>query len=386
MKVDHLEHLEDTIFFGPKKLLPLIIFKGIRVLIGTFSLKWDGAPSIFAGTDPSDGKFFVSSKSIFNKEPIIYKTHQDVLDHCSHDSDLVRKFSAALTILEKSAPDNIIQGDMLWGPGSELEWDASRMKHVFHPNTIRYEADYEDAMYSSIMGIAWHTSYEGEIGNLQKSKNAYNFSLSENPALYSFNADDWANTLPHVDLDIDRDGLNKHAAQILYSFWTKLHNNEVIGTLFLRWCNHLVRNPNHKWPHIFVAWVNDKYCKKIDSLKTEDAKNRWRDELEMIKCFIEDNMTQVELLLDFHTMIAIEKKKVINTLNRLTDVKAYVIDLSRSEQIEVGHEGYVLSHDGETVKFVDREEFSYNNFSGNILKGWDKSRKRYDQRQETNEL
>jgi hypothetical protein len=44
----------------------------------TATVKWDGAPAIFAGIDPRDGKFFVAKKGIFNKEPKVYKTKAEI--------------------------------------------------------------------------------------------------------------------------------------------------------------------------------------------------------------------------------------------------------------------------------------------------------------------
>ena len=45
--------------------------------IGT-TVKWDGAPAIFAGIHPETKRFFVGTKSIFNKEPKINYDEQDV--------------------------------------------------------------------------------------------------------------------------------------------------------------------------------------------------------------------------------------------------------------------------------------------------------------------
>ena len=42
------------------------------------TVKWDGAPAIFAGIDPSDGKFFVAKKSVFNVNPKLYKSVADI--------------------------------------------------------------------------------------------------------------------------------------------------------------------------------------------------------------------------------------------------------------------------------------------------------------------
>ena len=44
------------------------------------TVKWDGRSAIFAGVDPSDGKFFVAKKSVFNKTPLLYKTRKEIND------------------------------------------------------------------------------------------------------------------------------------------------------------------------------------------------------------------------------------------------------------------------------------------------------------------
>ena len=58
------------------------------------TVKWDGAPAIFAGIDPEDGKFFVAKKSVFNVNPKIYKTEQEIDDDLS--GTLNAKFKVAL--------------------------------------------------------------------------------------------------------------------------------------------------------------------------------------------------------------------------------------------------------------------------------------------------
>ena len=63
------------------------------------TVKWDGAPAIFAGIDPSDGKFFVAKKSVFNVTPKLYKTTGDIDDDLS--GTLNAKFKIALKELSK---------------------------------------------------------------------------------------------------------------------------------------------------------------------------------------------------------------------------------------------------------------------------------------------
>ena len=75
MKNTHLEHLEDDILnsgaVGGFNVVSVLRSFG-NMLTGTKSdlsvtTKWDGAPAIICGTDPVTGKFFVGTKSVFNK-------------------------------------------------------------------------------------------------------------------------------------------------------------------------------------------------------------------------------------------------------------------------------------------------------------------------------
>ena len=74
----HLEHIEDEILnFGISGGRSAINFlRSLRdMLTGSASrsvdvtVKWDGAPAIFCGTDPEDGRFFVGTKGVFSKSP-----------------------------------------------------------------------------------------------------------------------------------------------------------------------------------------------------------------------------------------------------------------------------------------------------------------------------
>ena len=103
-----MEHLEDNILNnGVEGTRDSINFlRSLRdMLAGTakskvnVTVKWDGAPAVFAGIDPSDGKFFVAKKGIFNKNPKVYKTNADV--DADTSGDLNTKLKLALAELPK---------------------------------------------------------------------------------------------------------------------------------------------------------------------------------------------------------------------------------------------------------------------------------------------
>ena len=99
----HLEHLEDEILNygvdGGRAALNFL--RSLRDMLSgasrssvNMSVKWDGAPAIFAGINPDNGKFCIAKKSMFNKSPKIYYTEKDIDDDLS--GTLNSKFKVAL--------------------------------------------------------------------------------------------------------------------------------------------------------------------------------------------------------------------------------------------------------------------------------------------------
>ena len=84
-KNTHMTHIEDKVLYGGVNgtRQAILALRSLRDMLkgehdGSVSVKWDGAPAIFAGIDPSDGNFFVAKKGIFNKNPKVYKSAADV--------------------------------------------------------------------------------------------------------------------------------------------------------------------------------------------------------------------------------------------------------------------------------------------------------------------
>ena len=77
-------------------------------------------------------------------------------------------------------------------------------------------------------------------------------------------------------------------------------------------------------------------------------------------------------MFDLQRNLVFAKLKLINTLNKLNNVSTFL--KTKKGYRVTGQEGYVAIDKlgGDAVKIVDRMEFSYANFSPNILKGWDK--------------
>ena len=142
MKVLHLEHPEDMILEGD-----LSVFDA---LYGTanISLKIDGCPAIVYGTNPENGKFFVGTKSVFNKQKkMICYTVEDIFNLYNEEthSSLIEVLVMCLMYLPKV--DGIIQGDFIGFGGS----------NVYRPNTLTYT--FPEIISQKII-IAPHTFYK----------------------------------------------------------------------------------------------------------------------------------------------------------------------------------------------------------------------------------
>jgi len=140
MKNTHLQHPEDSILTGDLSVLDWFLSNG------KVSAKIDGAPAIVWGTNPATGKFFVGTKSVFNKKLIkINETHSDIdRNHSGNVADILHHCFDHLPDF-----DGIIQGDFI-GFGDD---------DTFCPNTITYVFD--EVIHQNII-IAPHTVYVAE--------------------------------------------------------------------------------------------------------------------------------------------------------------------------------------------------------------------------------
>ena len=115
------------------------------------------------------------------------------------------------------------------------------------------------------------------------------------------------------------------------------------------------------------------YKKEIDKRKSVKGKATQQDKLDSILSFFsEKNRNSLKYMFDLQKVLVLAKLKLINNLNKLGNIDTFV-KTSKGYKV-TGAEGYVAIDKigGDAVKIVDRMEFSYNNFSPDILKGWDK--------------
>jgi len=294
MKNKHIEHPEDSILNGDLSVLNWFTADS------HISVKIDGSPAIVWGTNPANNKFFVGTKSVFNKKLIkINHNHADV------DRNHKGKVADILHLCLDNLPftDNIYQGDYLGCGGTDS----------FNPNTIRY--DFPDEVFQEIV-IAPHTVYFAKKDLRDAVAVPMDFTLIDTLNCKFIQ--------PEVTLKSDR-----------VSMIDRCNFARQIATL--------------------CEFPNDKQVKTIK----RQLNTCIREEIEIdditLEALASDNEIDVNVLRLWQLVRSI-KWDLFSFIERDDEIECYINDE------ECDHEGYVISNDYGTFKLVDRDVFSKNNF------------------------
>ena len=397
-KNTHMEHLEDSVLnFGVQGARDAINFlQSLRDMLSgstarpiDTTVKWDGAPAIFAGVDPSDGQFFVAKKGIFNKSPKIYKRPSEIDEDLS--GDLADKFKIALEELPKLGITGVVQGDFLYSNDTLKTEVIDGEKYItFHPNTIVYAVPYNSDLGRTIrtsrIGIVWHTTYTGDT--FESMKASFGKDIS---AKLSKVKQVWHTDATYRDVSGNATMTEKETATVtrLLSQAGKtfrgidakvlnaIANNDEIKTRIKTHFNTKVRagekisNPRN---HVrgLVNYVIQYYDKQIESKKTEKGKAPWIEKKkQMMQFFGSSNISDLVKIFTLMNMIIDAKELIIQKMDRASSIGTF---LKKANGFEVtAPEGYVaINHMGDAVKLVNRMEFSRANFSDDVIKGWQK--------------
>jgi len=392
-KNTHMTHIEDKVLYGGVNgtRQAILALRELRdMLAGSkqskVSVKWDGAPAIFAGTDPRDGKFFVAKKGIFNKNPKVYKTAAEI--DADTSGDLAAKLKDALKYLPELGIQGVIQGDFLFGRGDLARKKIDGNTYVtFHPNTIVYAVPVDQAkeILQAKIGIVWHTTYTGSTFETMKASYGVNVSqLKASKNVWSQDA--MLRNVQNATLTkSETETVNEYLSQIGKLFNSisgttlrALEGNPALAQHIEQYNNTFVRAGTvigNSQAHTtkLVRWIKNKYKAEIDKRKTASGKATQQKKLDdLLSFFSEENKASLVKMFELQKLIVLVKLKLINKLNQLSNLETFV--KTRKGFKVTGQEGYVAidTLGGDAVKLVDRMEFSYNNFSPDILKGWDK--------------
>ena len=399
-KNTHMEHLEDNLLNagvnGARESINYLralrdMLSGDSKAAVNVTVKWDGAPAVFAGTDPSDGKFFVAKKGIFNKNPKVYKTNKDIDDDIAK-GDLNIKMKLALKNLPALNIKGVIQGDFLYAKKDIKKANIGGESYItFHPNTIVYAIPAKSKLASQILrseiGVVWHTEYRGKSFESMSASFGKEIAsnLKSSGAVWSVDAiyKDVSGTATmtkaetaSVTATLSKAG--KKFNSIKRSTFDGITENEELLTRVKTFVNVKVRaGEKVKDPSKFVSELMDYiygyYQKEIDKLKTEKGKaSREERRKDVLSYFSNTDKSQIVSLFELYNLIVDAKLTIIRKLDRAKNVGTFLKTADGYKVTE--QEGFVaIDRVGKNaVKLVDRLAFSNANFNDEYIKGWQK--------------
>lgn len=395
-KNTHMTHIEDRVIYGGvdgarESILALRSLRDMLAGSSTSSIdvtvKWDGAPAVFCGPDPTDGRFFVAKKSIFNKEAVVYKTPEDI--DADTSGDLNRKLKVALEELSKLGIKTIVQGDIMFTSGDIKTDVIEGVKYaIFQPNTIAYAVPLDSDMGKKIsnakLGVVFHTTYAGktfaslkasygvDISKFKKSNSVWyqDAQLKDLSGTATMTKDETA----EVNLYLSDAG--KIFQKISGTVLREIQEDPELARNLETFANTLVRKGeiiNNPKTHVekLISWMQAKFDKDSSEKRSDKGKaTAEANRTKRMAFFSRQNLPNLELIIELQNTLVLAKRLIIAKLDSLKKINTFI--RTDSGYKVTGQEGFVAIDKikGGAVKLVDRLEFSKNNFSPDIIKGW----------------
>jgi hypothetical protein len=348
------------------------------------TVKWDGAPAIICGINPENGKFFVGTKAVFNKNPKINYTTGDIRKN--HSGDLAEKLSVALRELGRLGIKDVIQGDFLFA-ASDLKSatiDGEKMI-TFTPNTITYAVQADSGIGKQIsrarMGIVFHTKYTGKsldsmtagFGTVRGSaRNVFLASAGYKDVSGSAKLTRNELTQFNARLRMAEGSLSK-AGPMLDEMSKSSSDGLSVGFRLKTFFNHYIRNTQGHMAKVrnLVDMFREYYINilqaEIDARKTDSGKKKYKDILEKNLKYIDRNENALVMAVASHVTLQNAKNFLISKMSEIQSI-GHFLKTSTGYRV-TAPEGFVaVDRVAGAVKLVDRMEFSRANFT--MPKGW----------------
>ena len=393
-QLKHLEHIEDEMLnYGVEgchaavsAMKEMLRMLGKKPSSGYMQTKWDGAPAVICGEHPYTGRFFVGTKSVFNKEnPKICYFDEDV--DAFYDGDLADKLKASLKYFKQLGISGVVQGDLMFtAKDKKTETIEGESLITFRPNTITYgipvDSDMGKKVSKADIGIVFHTHYSGDdLATMQAGAGADVSSDIQGCVVIN-------NDTPMADVSVDVQKLKKFEANlsvidqmcktsgkfldhIVDNIGTTGNKKFHVASYLKQFFNAEIKASRRiNDPKIALkslgAFYHEKMGKEVNKMRSVQKQAERRKQLYDGLTYLEDNEKEFHAMFALYRKIQENKQIVIDALDNLESFKTFV-------QTDQGYkvtapEGYVLHHNGDMIKLVNRIEFSYINFT--LAKQW----------------
>ena len=361
------------------------------IVVGDAEVVVHNSPAVFFGN--SDNGFFVASKSIFNKNPKINYSDNDI--DTNHSGGLAETLKAALRWLKTVVPntkDRVYQGDILFTKKTIKSFNHDGKSLIgFHPNTIIYTVDKDSdigkRIQQSEIGLAVHTEYQWD-GKDPDTLKVSEFGISDDIFKSNdkvFLIDTVSNLNPKRPLQFNKEQYDhimsdlKMIESIANSVkWSIFDEDAQLGKYMETFVNTYIR-ANKQYPspsemvEQFFEWIETKVADEKGKLKTEKGKARVDVRYNNVRQ-LKNESIQVEMMMTIFKLFSRVKLTIINKLNEMSLYSNFVMT-TKGDMINTGEEGFVITQtNAKGAKLVDRFEFSKNNFASDIVKSWQHAR------------
>ena len=394
-----MTHIEELMFLGgvdgTRQAINFLrdlrdMLKGNSSSAIDITVKWDGAPAVFAGVDPGDGKFFVAKKGLFAKTPKMYKTNADIDKELK--GDLAKKFKVALAEFSKlGIKSGVYQGDLMFTKGDvKVETVDGEKYYTFQPNTIVYAVPIKSKLGKQIarakIGIVWHTTYTGRT--IKDMKAAFGKKIASK---FRSSRTVWMDDATYRDVSgkalfspketEDFNDLLSQAGRLFRKVdgdaFRMIVDDKELREKTMTFVNTYVRAGSN-YPSAsdmskgLVDYMNQWFQKEIDKKKTQKSKDEWAKRRDAIVEKVVMNKSQLTAMFELMKVLVQAKGMVIDQFNKTQEMDT-LLRTAKGFQV-TKQEGFVAidKMKGGAVKLVDRLEFSKANFSPEIIKGWQK--------------
>ena len=393
----HLEHIEDEVLnrgvSGARDAINFL--QSLRDMLAgnssskvNLTTKWDGAPAIFCGINPDNGKFFVGTKGVFNANPKLNYTDADI--DANHSSEgLNSKLKVALRYLPKLGIKGVLQGDMMFAKGDIQNKTIDGEEYItFQPNTIVYavpaDSKLAQMMLAAQMGVVFHTSYTGKTFSDMKA--SFNIDIKN----LTTTKDVWFRDAYFVDAsgtasftEEETRTVTSILSQAGRTFQTinslnlnRISTSDVILTYIKTFNNTKVREglkirDTRAHTQELMRWVEAKLNKDIiDAKKEETRQKRIKEKTEIMR-FFRNASTDLKNIFDLMNQLVDVKNMIVKKLQQMKQVTNTFLRTDDGFKV-TNPEGFVAvsKTTGGAVKLVDRLEFAHANF--NAAKNWSK--------------
>ena len=391
-QLKHLEHLEDEMLnYGVEGCKAAVSFlKELKKMLGHqessgfMQTKWDGAPSVICGTDPQTGMFFVGTKSVFAKTNPKLCYSEEQIDGW-YEGDLAEKLKFSLRYFSTLGITGVVQGDLLFTSDIKRETINGELLYTFRPNTITYGIPVDHpigrAAGRAKIGVVFHTHYTGDVvadmqaragADVKGSTDALvvqndtpmhrvGFSKTE---MRKF--DTYISKIERMcsvcgdflDELVAKTGTTGDAKFHIASYLKQFFNNEIKNA-------RTISNVDEAM-YDMLNFYEEKTSKELAKIKTVANLTKKRNLVYGSQNYVVENVYKFKAMLALYKELQKVKQMVIDKLDHLEEFRTFV-------QTDKGYkvttpEGYVLHKDGSMIKFVNRLEFAYNNFT--LQKQW----------------